>query len=42
MKAEAQRAVTLSISVWFKEQGRKIPEGENILNLVFKDEHKLI
>lgn len=36
MKAEGPKEhVTLSISVWFKEQ-EKIPEGENILNLVFQ------
>lgn len=42
MKAEGPKEPSLCLSLYGSRNREKIPEGENILNLVFKDEHKLI
>lgn len=42
MKAEGPKEPSLCLSLYGSRNREKIPKGENILNLVFKDEHKLI
>lgn len=42
MKAGDHKEQSLCLSLYGSRNGEKIPRGENTLNLVFKDEHKLI
>jgi len=42
VKAEEHREPLLCLSLYGSRNREKIPKGQNTLNLVFKDEHKLI